>query len=97
MDFQFNLNHYVKVKLTDFGIQILKQRRDDINAMIKERGGKGFGEYEHIFDAEGYTQFQAWDLMNTFGSYMSLGCKLPFELDVIFVDGKPLQKEDYLH
>jgi hypothetical protein len=88
MQFKVNINEQVKVKLTDIGISILKSKRDELNAMIQSVGGKCLGEFELKTDVDGYSTFQIWDLMNTFGEYMVMGFNVPFETDIIIKNGK---------
>lgn len=83
MDFKFNINDYVKVKLNDLGISILKAKRDELNKTIHANGGKVFGEFELKVDEEGYVKFPLWELMNTFGDVMVMGLEVPFETDII--------------
>lgn len=88
MDFKVNSNDFVKVKLKESGIAILKEKRDELNKMIHANGGKGLGEYKLKVDEEGYSKFQLWELMNTFGHLMGLGLETPFETDIIVTKGK---------
>ena len=74
----FNVNHYVKVKLTEYGHEILKDRHDELR-----KGIKNIGEYKRKVDDEGYTRFQLWELMQKLGPYMKMGIKLPFETEII--------------
>jgi hypothetical protein len=90
MDFKVNANMEVKVKLTDFGISILKRQHDELNEHIKERGGKGLGEFELRLDEEGYYCTQLWMLMSKFGHEMSMGIKIPFDLNIIITNGDPI-------
>lgn len=92
MDFKFNVNEYVKVKLNDLGISILKARHNELNGMIRARGGKGFGEFELKVDEEGYTKFPLWELMNIFGHAMVMGLDVPFETNIIVTKGKPISE-----
>lgn len=54
-----NLNYYFKVKLTEKGIDILKQRYGT--------------DYQIDIDDEGYTEIQMWDFTRLFGKYMGMG------------------------
>lgn len=92
MDFKFNVNDYVKVRLTDLGISILKERHDNLNNMILVNGGKGLGEFELKRDEEGYTKFPLWDLMNTFGHVMVMGFEVPFDTNIIVTKGEPISE-----
>ena len=93
MNFKVNANSMVKVKLTDLGIAILKNQHDYLNKSIEERGGIGFGEFELKTDTDGYYHDQLWNLMNTFGHLMTLGHDVPFELDIIITEGKPINEQ----
>lgn len=90
MDFKVNANMRVKVKLTDIGVSILKNRHDELNTLIKYRGGQEFGEFELKLDEDGYYTTQLWTLMNIFGSAMTMGSKNPFDLNIIITDGEPI-------
>lgn len=90
MEFKFNINDYVKVKLNDSGVAILKKRHDELNKRIQARGGKGLDEFELKVDADGYTKFPFWELMNLFGHLMIMGMDTPFETDIIVTNGKPI-------
>jgi hypothetical protein len=91
MDFKVNVNIAVKVKLTDFGISILKDRHDELNESIKSRGGQGFGEFELKLDEDGYYKTQLWTLMNIFGDAMTMAAnEIPFELNMIITNGEPI-------
>jgi hypothetical protein len=90
MDFKVNVNEQVKVKLTGLGLSIITNRRRELNQMIESRGGKGLGEFQLKTDDEGYTTFQLWDLMQTFGSVLTMGFEIPFETDIIIKNGKQL-------
>jgi hypothetical protein len=91
MDVKINFNDIVKVKLTDRGKEIMKQRHDELNALIikKSRSGKVFREFTIKIDREGYTSFLLWQLMNTFGEYMVMGLEEPFEGTMVIINGEP--------
>lgn len=87
-DFKFNVNQQVKVKLTEKGIKILKEKHDSLNEHIISRGGTPLGEFELRLDEDGYYRTQLWCLMHDFGKHMFIGTDNPFETDMIFVGGK---------
>ena len=64
-----NLNNYIKVKLTEKGIDILKQRYGT--------------DYPIDIDDEGYTKFQMWDFARLFGEHMGMGFCLVCQTNVI--------------
>jgi hypothetical protein len=90
MDFKVNFNEYVKVKLTEEGIKILKEQHEELNRTIREHNGTGLGEFNLKQDEFGYTSFQLWSLMNHFGYYMTLGGEPPFESEIVITNGESL-------
>lgn len=64
-----NLNYYIKVKLTEDGINYLRKQYED------------FCPY-HI-DGEGYAEFQMWDFMRIFGKKMSMTMPLVCATNVL--------------
>lgn len=77
-----NMNDYVKVKLTELGIQELKKQHDEMNEHLISRGGMPYETFQINKDEEGYTKFQLWKLMSHFGHMMHNGAKQPFEMDI---------------
>lgn len=72
----FNINDYVWVKLTDKGRQIFKDHYKGFPSglqlpQIKE-------------DADGYSEWQLWYLMQIFGEHIAMGCPSPFLMEVLF-------------
>lgn len=91
-DFKINFNAPVKVRLTEFGIGIMRQKHDELNHQIKKHGGKGLNDFKVKIDDDGYTSFQIWQLMNTFGEYMHMGFETPFHSEMIFCDAKKVDE-----
>lgn len=77
---KFNINNTVKVKLTDFGFSILEKEHAEL-----QRQFPSLPDYEPPkVDAERYTEFQMWKLMQIFGPYIVLGMPLlPFESNIL--------------
>lgn len=90
MDFKVNANMGVRVKLTAYGISILKEQHYELNKAIIERGGVGLGIFELRFDDDGYYHTQLWMLMSKFGHAMSMANEIPFNLDIIIENGEPI-------
>ncbi|MBY9077264.1 hypothetical protein KIH86_03585 [Paenibacillus sp. HN-1] len=90
--FTTNFNYYVKVKVTEYGEQILRSQREEINLELIEGGGSPFGPYELKVDDDGYTTFQIWDLMKRFGNHFELGKPEPIKGDMIFLDAQLFEK-----
>jgi hypothetical protein len=77
---RFNMNHYVRVKITPHGKKCLRKNHDDL---AKSYGGKlGFPLRLPKTDKDGWTRFQMHDLMATFGKHMYFGCQVPFETEI---------------
>jgi len=77
---RFNVNHYVRVKITQHGKECLRKNYDDL---AKSYGGKlGFKFRLPKADDDGWTQFQMHDLMANFGQHMYCGCKIPFKTEI---------------
>ena len=76
---EFNVNSYVRVKLTEKGMEILKNEHEKMQQAFPK-----WPEWkEPMKDEEGYTKFQCWDLMSRFGEHIALGRLLPFESDIL--------------
>jgi len=75
---KFNINEYVKVRLTEVGRESLRKQHTELF-----RGYPSPMEYrEPEVDAEGFTKFQLWDLMNKLGPGCWNGCQVPFEMEI---------------
>ena len=84
----YNLNDYVFVKLTQRGHEIHRKEHDDLVAEICSR--KGWTEEELNMpykpvdeDADGYSRWQLWTLMQTFGRHIAMGVPPPFTPNII--------------
>ena len=81
---KFNVNDYVKVKLNDRGLEILKKQYDDLAAEFPSLKKEEFQPPKT--DENGYCKFQLWVLMETFGSSIGLSFIPPFETEIIIGD-----------
>jgi hypothetical protein len=69
---RFNINETIKVWLTRLGYELLA---DHHNALAKEcpsLGVKSAEDYERAADKRGYTKFQMWIFIETFGPVTNL-------------------------
>jgi hypothetical protein len=76
----FNINEYVKVRLTDHGREIHRQSYDRL--MEKLRLNYDYKPFRYTppeEDDEGYSEWQLWVLMQEFGPHVYNGCKPCFE------------------
>lgn len=74
----FNINNYVKVKLTEKGKYIYYHQFDDMNEEILKMGGKPLNPIELKYDDEGYVELQMLHFMEIFGKHLYNGCDIPF-------------------
>jgi len=80
-----NLNYEVRVKLTDYGLQLLLNQRNE-TAIVKLT----LEEYKsQKVDREGYAAFQFYELMHRFGSHLYVGCRMPFASDILIETAQP--------
>lgn len=71
---EFNINGKVRVKLTDFGISLLKDQHESLKDSLPK-----IGDFKPPkTDDRGFSEWQLWELMSRFGSEISLGCEVPF-------------------
>ncbi len=70
----FNINDFVKVKLTEEGMRILEAQYNELLKQMPPQARKSMGPFKKPkADKEGYSEFQLWDLMHHFGEYMYNG------------------------
>lgn len=79
---KLNLNDRVRVKLTDHGREILRKDYEERFAFL---GRKYVPPKE---DAEGWSEWQLWNLFQDFGQHIYLGGKLPFDTIIQFEEQK---------
>jgi len=76
---KININQFVKVKLNEYGLFILEEQHKQLREIVPSLGD--FKKPE--VDENGFTEFQLWYLMRTFGPYINLGSTPPFEITII--------------
>jgi len=76
---EININDNVYVKLTDLGRKELERQKEALRKQIPALEGLSFEREE---DEEGWSKWQLWDLMNTFGHLLTLGRDVPFETTI---------------
>jgi hypothetical protein len=82
----FNVNSGVRVKLTPLGLSILRQQDEEFCALIPAAAAASWRKGEparYEPDAEGYHEFQLWDLMHRLGPYCWMGLDVPFDTDIL--------------
>ena len=79
---QFNINDRVRVKLTDHGRQLHRKAHEAFWSQ-PGLGSIRRSQYEAPKeDAEGWSVWQMWSLMETFGKHCGLAKPLPFETTI---------------
>ncbi len=84
---KFNINDFVKVKLTDYGKHVYEHHLDDLNL----RMGCHLTPYPLQYDENGYCDFQLWHFMNIFGDHIFNGAPVVIEDNNIYMGEKDLQ------
>lgn len=73
--FPVNINEYIKVKLTTYGLEVYRDYIDlETPKSLLEKYPSFY--YAHIMpkiDEKGYYKFQLWEFMNIFGEYFHNG------------------------
>ena len=76
---KFNLNDVVRVRLTPKGRAIHAANHA---MMCAEWGGKKIPYVHPVEDSDGWSEWQAWELMREFGSHLYAGANLPFAAEI---------------
>ena len=80
---RFNINETVHVRLTDRGRAIHRQEFDDLSTQFPNCGLTYSPPRE---DADGWSEWQLWHLMEMFGPHIHLGGEQPFETNIVIPD-----------
>jgi hypothetical protein len=78
VEVQFNVNELVRVRLTEYGRKVLREQHDELRRTFPNLSAYA----EPRTDADGFTSFQLWSLMESLGPYCGLACPLPFETTI---------------
>lgn len=80
------MNHRVRVKLTEHGRRVHRQNYNDLVEWWRIRSGGRRPlplDYDPpTEDADGWSQWQLWELAHDFGAHVGMGRDLPFETDI---------------
>ena len=88
---KFNLNDYIKVKLTDYGKDIYFHKLDVLITeypLLRDQLKPCFPET----DENGFTEFQMWEFIQLYGPYIYLGAENVIEDIEIYIDEKYLKE-----
>ncbi len=79
---KFNINDMVRVKLTDVGRKALEDEHKKFWSS-SSRPEEPYTPPKE--DADGWSEWQLWRLMNRLGSYVQMGTEVPFETTIEIV------------
>lgn len=85
-----NLNDKVRVRLTDIGREHHRKRHEEIFAPF----GDQYPYTPPKTDADGWSEFQHWELMHDFGSVVGLGMNVPFETAIQIAAPAPVSTNE---
>ena len=82
-----NLNHTIKVKLTDLGNKIYEDYLRSQYGSLSDYLGLSKIRLKKIEDQDGYIHFQLWEFMSIFGEHFYVGSEVVTEHnEIIFPD-----------
>lgn len=79
---RFNFNEYIRVRLTDEGREQYRRSVEALRSMMPPSVAAAFPFTPRKEDVDGWSDWQGWELMKTFGPWMIMGAPLPFEMTV---------------
>lgn len=82
----FNVNHYVRLRLTDEGRRIHRANYDGLMSGMPSHVRDTIPYVPPETDAEGWSKFQMWDAMRIFGPWMAMTARNPFDLTIDIVE-----------
>lgn len=85
---KFNINHQVKVKVTDYGYDVWLEYSNQFAKYSPTYPIITIEELKANQDEDGYTEFQMWDMMSIFGPKMKMGLKNPIDTNIILLPEK---------
>ena len=80
----FNINDKVRVKLTDHGRTCLERNHVEFWA-----GTALYAYSPPKEDADGWSEWQLWNLMHELGPHTSMGSPVPFDTTIQLMEHKP--------
>lgn len=83
---KFNINDYVRVKLTPHGRFLLEKKHHEFYEKYRI-ANREYTPYKE--DDNGWSTWQLWNLMNYLGEYITMGAELPFETNIEIVEKIP--------
>lgn len=85
---KFNINHSVKVKVTEYGYEVWLAHENKFVQFSGTIKSVTIEELKAKQDEDGYTKFQLWDMMSIFGPKMTMGFENPIDTNIILLPEK---------
>lgn len=85
---KFNVNNYVRVKLTEQG----RALHAADHAMFWSKAKRNVPYRPPVEDDEGWSKWPLWSLMEAFGPHLSLGSVVPFDTEIELI-GAPSRND----
>jgi hypothetical protein len=79
---KFNINNYIRVKLTPRGRELMIQNHKELFAPFSDKY-----PVRKINEKRGWSEWQLWELMHEFGRHMRNGREVPFETEIEIIVG----------
>ena len=84
---KFNMNNFVKVKLSSKGAEVKNMLNSNTNKFFESRGIKDIKKLKVNYVEGDIYESQLWELMKTFGPALSVGSESPFiDCEICFSD-----------
>lgn len=85
---EINLNQTAKIRLTEFGEEILKNKHYEFQKLMKRNNPDyEIKPFKLMLDEEGYYKNQLWCIIRDFGNYINIAMEQPF-LTTIIIESK---------
>jgi hypothetical protein len=82
-EIKFNVNHYIKAKITEYGYSVWVDNYNKYSS--KPLNTESIIKLRNRADKDGYTSFQMHDFMSLFGEKTSMGGKMCFDTNIIII------------
>ena len=89
----FNINEFVKVKLTQKGKLVYLEHQIEIQKRFNRDRIKIDVPLNVEVDDEGFSSFQLWEFMNIFGSHMYCGSEPVIEGPILYLPEELLREK----
>lgn len=86
MELTFNMNSQVKVKLTQLGYQHLADEHNEYIGIVSAFKTRSADYYKALADKDGFTSFQLWVFIQSFGKVTGMGFKPCYDNNIVFSD-----------